>query len=71
MTLDKEILMKKSINDLIELCLKLNNDNENLRTKVEKLQKGMPTDKMKEKYKQMQADYKKYKTLIDKIKVVE
>ena len=71
MTLDKEILMKKSINDLIELCLKLNNDNENLRTKVEKLQKGMPTDKMKEKYKQMQADYKQYKTLIDKIKVVE
>lgn len=71
MTLDKEILMKKSINDLIDLCLKLNTDNENLRTKVEKLQKGMPTDKMKEKYKQMQADYKKYKTLIDKIKVVE
>lgn len=71
MTLDKEILMKKSINDLIDLCLKLNTDNENLRTKVEKLQKGMPTDKMKEKYKQMQADYKKYKALIDKIKVVE
>lgn len=71
MTLDKEILMKKSINDIIDLCLKLNTDNENLRTKVEKLQKGMPTDKMKEKYKQMQADYKKYKTLIDKIKVVE
>lgn len=71
MTLDKEILMKKSINDLIDLCLKLNTDNENLRTKVEKLQKGMPTDKMKEKYKQMQSDYKKYKTIIDKIKGVE
>ena len=71
MTLDKEILMKKSVNDLINLCLKLNTDNENLRTKVEQLQKTTPTDKMKEKYKQMQTEYKKYKTIIDKIKGVE
>lgn len=71
MTLNQEILMKKSINDLIDLCLKLNNDNEKLRTKVEQLQKTTPTDKMKEKYKQMQSDYKKYKTIIDKIKGVE
>lgn len=69
MQLDKDFLLeKKSINQLVDLCLKLNSDNEELRTKVANLQKEKPSKDVKETNKQLRAENKKLQATIDKIK---
>lgn len=68
MRLDREILLEKSINQLVELCLKLNSDNGELRTRVANLQKEKSSKEVKETNKQLRAENKKLQATIDKIK---
>lgn len=68
MHLDREILLEKKVNQLVDLCLKLNSDNEALRTKVANLQKEKSSRDVKETNKQLRAENKKLQATIDKIK---
>lgn len=69
MQLDKNYLLeKKTISQLVDLCLKLNSDNEELRTKIATIQKEKSSKDVKETNKQLRAENKKLKATIDKIK---
>lgn len=69
MQLEREILLeKKSINQLVDLCLKLNSDNEELRSKIASLKKEKPSKDVKETNKELREENKKLQATIDKIK---
>lgn len=69
MQLDRDYLLeKKSVNQLIDLAIKLNADNEELRTKIATLQKEKSSKDVKETNKQLRAENKKLQATIDKIK---
>ena len=69
MELDKNYLLeKKSVNQLIDLAINLNEDNKKLRTKIATLQKEKSSKDVKETNKQLRAENKKLQATIDKIK---
>lgn len=69
MQLDKNFLLeKKSINQLIELAIKLNSDNEELRVKIAKLQKEKASEEVKKTNSDLRKQVKELKAKLDKIK---
>ena len=57
MNLNKEeLLAKKTVGELLDLCIKLNNDNEELRKKIASLQKEKVSDAVKETNKALRKE---------------
>nr|CDL67007.1 unnamed protein product [uncultured bacterium] len=67
MKLTKETLLKKSIGDVIELCLKLNENNEELRKKIATLKQDKASKNVKETNKELRAENKRLKAQISTI----
>lgn len=71
MQLDRENLReKKSINQLIDLCIKLNSDNEELRTKIANLKKEKASQDVRNANKNLREENRKLKAKIDKFKEI-
>lgn len=67
MKLDNEILLNKSVNDLLKLCLKLNNDNEELRKKINTLKQNKASAEVKETNKTLRAENRKLRSKLDAV----
>lgn len=67
MKLDKETLLNKSVNDLLNLCIKLNNDNEELRKKINALKQNKASDEVKETNKALRAENRKLRSKLDAV----
>lgn len=69
MNLNKEeLLQKKTVGELLDLCIKLNNDNEELRKKIAALQKEKVSDIVKETNKILRKENAELKRTLEKIK---
>ena len=69
MNLNKEeLLAKKTVGELLDLCIKLNNDNEELRKKIASLQKEKVSDAVKETNKALRKENADLKRTLEKIK---
>lgn len=67
MKLDKETLLNKSVADLLNLCIKLNNDNEELRKKINTLKQNKASAEVKETNKALRAENRKLKSKLDAV----
>lgn len=67
MKLDKETLLNKSVNDLLNLCIKLNSDNEELRKKINTLKQNKASAEVKETNKALRAENRKLKSKLDAV----
>lgn len=69
MQLDKNYLMgKKTISQLVDLCVKLNSDNEDLRVKIAKLQKEKASEEVKKTNSELRKKVKELQAKLDRIK---
>lgn len=69
MNLNKEeLLAKKTVGELLDLCIKLNSDNEELRKKIASLQKEKVSDAVKETNKALRKENAELKRTLEKIK---
>lgn len=69
MNLNKEeLLAKKTVGELLDLCIKLNNDNEELRKKIASLQKEKVSEQVKETNKTLRKENAELKRTLEKIK---
>lgn len=68
MKLDKNDLLDKSINKVIDICIKLNADNEELRKKINALKAKLGTDQKRETNKELRAENRKLKSQLEQIK---
>lgn len=71
MALTKEQLMKKSVEDLINLVITTQEKNEELKKKLDAQRKVSASDKVREENKALKAKVKKYETMVKKIGIVE
>lgn len=67
MKLDQDTLLKKSIGDVIKLCIDLNNKNEELRNKIATLKQAKASTDVKETNKALRAENKRLKAQINTI----
>lgn len=67
MKLDQDTLLKKSIGDVIKLCIDLNNKNEELRNKISTLKQAKASNDVKETNKVLRAENKRLKAQITTI----
>lgn len=67
MKLNKETLLNKSVADLLNLCIKLNNDNEELRKKINTLKQNKASAEVKETNKVLRAENHKLRAQIKAI----
>lgn len=68
MNLNKdELLKKKTVGELLDLCIKLNNDNEDLRKKIAALQKEKVSNAVKETNKILRKENAEMKKILEKI----
>lgn len=67
MKLDQDTLLKKSIGDVIKLCIDLNNKNEELRNKIATLKQAKASTDVKETNKSLRAENKRLKAQINTI----
>lgn len=71
MQLKKDYLMeKKTISQLVDLCLKLNSDNEELRVKIAKLQKEKASEDVRKTNSELRRKVNELQAKLDKIKEV-
>lgn len=68
MKLEKNDLLDKSMNKVIDLCIKLNADNEELRKKINTLKAKLGTDLKRETNKELRAENRKLKSQLESIK---
>jgi hypothetical protein len=69
MNLNKEeLLQKKTVGELLDLCIKLNSDNEELRKKIASLQKEKVSDAVKETNKALRKENAELRKTLEKIK---
>lgn len=71
MALTKEILMKKSVEDLLNLIISNQEKYEELKRKYDAQRKVSASKELREEVKQLRAKVKKYETMIKKIGIVE
>lgn len=64
----EELLAKKTVGELIDLCIKLNQDNKELRKKIASLQKEKVSDAVKETNKALRKENAELKRTLEKIK---
>lgn len=67
MKLDQETLLKKSIGDVIKLCIDLNEKNEDLRNKIASLKQAKASTDVKETNKALRAENKRLRAQINTI----
>lgn len=67
MKLDQDTLLKKSMLDVIKLCIDLNNKNEELRNKIATLKQAKASTDVKETNKSLRAENKRLKAQINTI----
>lgn len=67
MKLDKDTLLKKSVDDIINLCIKLNTDNEELRKKYNTLKTSKASEDVKETNKALREENRKLRAQIKAI----
>lgn len=71
MALSKEVLMKKSIEDIINLVISTQEKYEELKKKYDAQRKVSASKELREENKTLKAKVKKYETMIKKIGIVE
>jgi hypothetical protein len=71
MALTKEQLMKKSVEDIINLVISTQSKCEELKKKLDAQRKVAASKELREEVKQLRAKVKKYETMIKKIGIVE
>lgn len=67
MKLDKETLLKKSIGDVINLCISLNDKNEELRNKLASVKQSKASQDVKDTNKKLREENKRLKAQISTI----
>lgn len=67
MKLDQDTLLKKSMLDVIKLCIDLNKKNEELRNKIATLKQAKASTDVKETNKALRAENKRLKAQISTI----
>lgn len=68
MKLDKDTLLGKPIADVIDLCIRLNDNNEELRKKVNALNAKLGSESKRETNKELRAENRKLKSQLEQIK---
>lgn len=71
MALTKEQLMKKSVEDIINLVISTQSKCEELKKKLDAQRKVCASKEVREENKVLKAKVKKYETMIKKIGIVE
>lgn len=71
MALTKEQLMKKSVEDIINLVISTQSKCEELKKKLDAQRKVSASKELREENKTLKAKVKKYETMIKKIGIVE
>lgn len=71
MALTKEQLMKKSVEDIINLVISTQSKCEELKKKLDAQRKVSASKEVREENKVLKAKVKKYETMIKKIGIVE
>jgi hypothetical protein len=71
MALSKELLMKKSVEDIINLVISTQEKYEELKKKYDAQRKVSASKELREENKTLKAKVKKYETMIKKIGIVE
>lgn len=71
MALTKEQLMKKSVEEIINLVISTQSKCEELKKKLDAQRKVSASKELREEVKQLRAKVKKYETMIKKIGIVE
>jgi hypothetical protein len=71
MALSKEVLMKKSVEDIINLVISTQEKYEELKKKYDAQRKVSASKELREENKTLKAKVKKYETMIKKIGIVE
>jgi hypothetical protein len=67
----KEVLMKKSVEDIINLVISTQEKYEELKKKYDAQRKVSASKELREENKTLKAKVKKYETMIKKIGIVE
>lgn len=67
----KEQLMKKSVEDIINLVISYQEKYEEQKKKYDALRKVSASKELREEVKQLRAKVKKYETMVGKISVIE
>lgn len=70
MALTKEQLMKKSVEDIIDLVISTQSKCEELKKKLDAQRKVSASKELREEVKQLRAKVKKYETMIKKVEVL-
>lgn len=70
-TVTKEFLMKKSVDELLELCIKQNTTIETLKKEKDALRKQKASEKVRQENKDLKLKVQKYETIISKFAKVE
>ena len=71
MALSKEVLMKKSVEDIINLVISTQEKYEELKKKYDAQRKVSASKELREENKTLKAKVKMYETMIKKIGIVE
>lgn len=71
MALTKEQLMKKSVEDIINLVISTQSKCEELKKKLDAQRKVSASDKLREENKVLKAKVKKYEKMIGKIEIIK
>jgi hypothetical protein len=71
MALSKEVLMKKSVEDIINLVISTQEKYEELKKKYDAQRKVSASKELREENRTLKAKVKKYETMIKKIGIVE
>lgn len=71
MALTKENLMKKSVEDIINIAISYQEKYEEQKKKYDALRKVSASKELREEVKQLRAKVKKYETMVGKISVIE
>lgn len=67
----KEQLMKKSVEDIINIVISYQEKYEEQKKKYDALRKVSASKELREEVKQLRAKVKKYETMVGKISVIE
>ena len=70
MALTKEQLMKKSVEEIINLVISTQSKCEELKKKLDAQRKVSASKELREEVKQLRAKVKKYETMIKKVEVL-
>mgnify|MGYP003391890360 CR=1 FL=1 len=71
MALSKGLLMKKSVEDIINIAISYQEKYEEQKKKYDALRKVSASKELREEVKQLRAKVRKYETMVGKISVIE